>query len=85
MKKKKLAAKLTRTKRKLAATRSQLNEMLTIMKKSGMPKAGAKPAAGKAAPAKKTVRKSAAKAKPAAKAAPKPSPAAKRAAAKSGK
>ena len=48
MKKKKLEAKLTKTRKKLAATKTQLDEMLSIMEASGMPKAKAKPAVGKA-------------------------------------
>ena len=46
MKKKKLQKKLTKTKKKLSAAESQLTEVLSIMDKSGMPKAAAAPAAG---------------------------------------
>jgi hypothetical protein len=71
MKKKKLEAKLTKTKKKLAKARTELDAMLAVIDKSGMPKAASKPAAGrkttrKATPVKKTAAKSAAK-KPAAK------------------
>lgn len=53
MKKKKLEAKLTKTKKKLAKTRTELDAMLAIIDKSGMPKASEKPAVGsKAKPAK---------------------------------
>lgn len=62
MKRKKLEAKLTKTKKKLAKTRTELDAMLEIMDKSGMPKASSKPAVGKgtkrkaASPAKKAVK-----------------------------
>jgi hypothetical protein len=61
MKKKKLEAKLTKTREKLAATRTQLDEMLSIMEASGMPKAKEKPTAGKTEVAKPATSKSAAK------------------------
>ncbi|MBK8305323.1 MAG: hypothetical protein IPK98_18880 [Chloracidobacterium sp.] len=46
MKKKRLEAKLTKTKKKLAKTKSQLDEMLSIMEASGMPKSGSKSVVG---------------------------------------
>ena len=67
MKKKKLEAKLTKTKKKLAKARTELDSMLAIIDKSGMPKASSKPAAGKkvtrkaATPARKAGTKPAAK------------------------
>ena len=61
MKKKKLEAKLTKTRKKLAATKTQLDEMLSIMKATGMPKAKAKPAAGKTEVGKPATAKSAVK------------------------
>jgi hypothetical protein len=61
MKKKKLEAKLTKTRKKLAATKTQLDEMLSIMEASGMPKAKANPAAGKTDVAKPATAKSTAK------------------------
>ena len=47
MKKKKLEAKLAKTKKKLADTKTELDAMLSIMEASGMPKAGSKPVAGR--------------------------------------
>jgi hypothetical protein len=64
MKKKKLESKLSKTKKKLADTRTELDAVLSIIKKSGMPKTDEKPAVGK-----RPARKPAAAAKP--KAAPK--------------
>ena len=48
MKKKKLETKLAKTKKKLAKTRTELDAMLAIIDKSGMPKDSSKPAVGKA-------------------------------------
>ena len=47
MKKKKLAAKLTKTKKKLAKMKTELDAVLALIDKSGMPKASSRPAAGK--------------------------------------
>jgi hypothetical protein len=63
MKKKKLEAKLTKTKKKLAQTRDELDAMLALIDQSGLPKAAEKPFVGKEpksnskAPAKKPAAK----------------------------
>lgn len=63
MKKKKLEKKLSKTKKKLAETQTELDAMLGIIEASGMPKASDKTAVRKKAAPKQTAKPAPAAAK----------------------